>query len=352
MRRTPRRDQVSRREVLAGLGGVGLAAASAGTRAAAMRPEARAGLEALRDAGGAPAGSAAKSGPVVANRTRVQGVPPRSGAVNVALVRTPAAGAPAARFSRDAGVREIGECIDRAQADLVVLLQSPFRRVEQSSRRELLRAALDVPGPETDAIGVHAKRSGSYVAFACYLRDADWPGHAIDASVLVGPEGRVIARQWKLRHAPCARGESRPVATTICDVLDRYVERYGAESIVSVARTDIGTLALTPGIADPLLHVAQSLQGAELQIVCADTPAADLAAIARTNRSYAIGAGVCDPRGVAIERFDAGRRIARARVPLAAFRRARTLPEHPLAALLPVLARGATLLPGAHHAIP
>jgi hypothetical protein len=85
-----------------------------------------------------------------------------------------------------------------------------------------------LPGPEVAAIGERAKRFyGCYISFGCYARRKAWPDHVINMSVIVGPDGNIVSKQWKARNISGLFGDGALIGTTIYDVLDRYVEMYG-----------------------------------------------------------------------------------------------------------------------------
>ncbi len=107
------------------------------------------------------------------------------------------------------------------------------------TREDYLRIAIELPGEETEIIGKKAKQLNCYMAVACHTKENDWPGHYSHTSFIVSPEGKVIHRHWKAHRDP-GRGEW---ATTVHDVLDEFVERYGWDAVWPVARTDIGNIA-------------------------------------------------------------------------------------------------------------
>jgi predicted amidohydrolase len=104
--------------------------------------------------------------------------------------------------------------------------------------KDFLDVALDLDGPEVEAIAAKAKELDIYVAFASHIKEKDWPGHYFNCSMLVGPTG-LLHRHWKAH----GRGPGREFATTVHDVLDEYVERYGADAMWPVSRTPIGNIA-------------------------------------------------------------------------------------------------------------
>ncbi len=105
--------------------------------------------------------------------------------------------------------------------------------------RDFLNVALDLEGEEIQAIGEKAKELDIYVAFASHIKEEDWPGHYFNCSLLVGPSGKLIHKHWKAHGI----GPSFEFATTVHDVMDEFIERYGADAIWPVARTPIGNIA-------------------------------------------------------------------------------------------------------------
>jgi predicted amidohydrolase len=211
-------------------------------------------------------------------------------------------------------------------------------------------------------IGARAKKYGCYIAFGCYAKEKDWPDHVINMSVLVGPDGNVVSKQWKARNILGLFGDGALIGTTVYDVLDRYVEMYGWDATLPVARTDIGNICMTAVGAEPMLYTALAMKGAELLVlsVTGGTNAESAMATARANRIYTVGVGnsvspdnlgfteaagtedegtvIVDPRGKALARSaNHHEDVVSARVPIGDFRKTRRMPEFPMALLLPVL---------------
>ena len=95
--------------------------------------------------------------------------------------------------------------------DLICLHEFPIQGFQPWTRKELQRVAIELPGPETAAIGARAKRYNCYIAFGCYAKLKDWPGHVINMSVIVGPAGEIVATQWKSRNALGLFGDRKSV---------------------------------------------------------------------------------------------------------------------------------------------
>jgi predicted amidohydrolase len=144
--------------------------------------------------------------------------------------------------------------------DLLIFHEFPLQGFHIAGNREdEVRLAIDIPGPETEAIGKKTKEYNCYITFGCYGKLKDWPGHFIDMGIIIGPTGEIIYQIWKHRQL-----SGLAFSTSIYDVLDEYVERYGWDAVFPVARTDIGNLALAPCVYEPEAVRAYALKGAEI----------------------------------------------------------------------------------------
>ncbi len=254
-----------------------------------------------------------------------------------------------------------GERIWGAKQDLICMHEFPIQGFRPWNRKELNKIAFELPGPEVAAIGAKAKQFGCYIAFGCYAKEKDWPDHVINMSVIVGPSGEIVSKQWKARNILGLFGEGALIGTTIYDVLDRYVEMYGWDATMPIARTDIGNIAMTAVGGEPMLYQCLAMKGAEIMIlsVTGGTNAESAIAAARASRVYTVGVGnsvspdnpgfaeaagsrdegtvVVDPRGVALARSaNHHEDTISARVPIGDFRKTRRFPEYPMALFLPV----------------
>jgi len=156
--------------------------------------------------------------------------------------------------------------IDIAQSmdtkDLLAFHEFPIGGFDMNWQREqVLNMAIDIPGKETEAIGKKAKEYNCYIHFGCYAKLPDWPGHFMNMGVIVGPNGDVIHKHWKTRNL-----SGFGFSTTVYDVLDEYVKRYGWDAVFPIAQTDIGNLGIIPEILEPELGRAYAMKGAEIMI--------------------------------------------------------------------------------------
>lgn len=250
-----------------------------------------------------------------------------------------------------------------SKVDLICMHEFPIQGFQPWNRKELDQIAFELPGPETEAIGERAKRYGCYIAFGCYAKEKDWPDHIINMSVLMGPDGQIVSKQWKARNILGLFGDQALIGTTVYDVLDRYVEMYGWDATLPIARTDIGNIAITAVGIEPMLYSCLALKGAELLIlsVTGGSNASSAMATARTNRIYTVGVGnavspdnlgfpeasgardegtvIVDPSGKPLGSTDNHHEdIVTARIPIANFRQTRRFPEVPMALMMPVFA--------------
>jgi len=353
----------TRRELLAGAGALGLAglAVQSGTaRAAAAAGTGTAGLSVARGGKYATVPLRQESINVTAIQSRVRSVDVRNlkstlkeNLDHVGHLIDVAQGSPA-----EWG----GERLWGAKQDLICLHEFPIQGFQPWTRTELNKVAFDLPGPETEVIGERAKRYGCYIAFGCYARVEGWPRHVVNMSVIVGPTGEVVARHWKARNMLGLFGENALIGTTVYDVLDRYVEMYGWDAVLPVARTDIGNIAMTAVGMEPLLYQCLALKGAEIMVmsVTGGSNAETATATARYNKLYTVGvcnsvspgnlgfteaAGaedegtvIVDPRGTVLAKTSNHHEdTASSRIPIADFRKTRRMPEVPIALLRPVL---------------
>ncbi|KPJ79403.1 MAG: hypothetical protein AMJ58_12045 [Gammaproteobacteria bacterium SG8_30] len=357
------KNRFSRRELLAGAGAAGVATLLGPTaRASAAAPS---------------AGAAAVS---VATKGSYETVPLRQESISVSAIQSRVRSVDLRDLDRTmkANVDHVLKLIDIAQGsveewggerrwggkqDLICMHEFPIQGFQPWTRAELNRVALELPGPETEAIGERAKHYGCYIAFGCYAKDKDWPRHVINMSVIVGPTGEIVAKHWKARNILGLFGEFALIGTTVYDVLDRYVEMYGWDATLPVARTDIGNIAMTAVGIEPLLYQCLALKGAEILImtVTGGSNAESAKMTARYNRIYTVGVGnsvspdnigftesagaedegtvICDPRGNYLARTSNHHEdIASTRIPIADFRKTRRFPEIPVALYRPVLA--------------
>lgn len=178
------------------------------------------------------------------------------------------------------------------------------------TRKDVLKVAIEIPGAETEAIAKKARQYGIYVVFGSYARDPDWPGHALSITTVIGPDGKILARDWKARNIKGVfGGDIELFTTTIYDVLDRFVEMYGRDAILPVIQTPIGNLATSSVQREPELFRALAIKGAEviLRTATGGFVPTDIAATSLYNSVYtAVSNNAISPGSPFFEDSNAG----------------------------------------------
>ncbi|MBK6597682.1 MAG: hypothetical protein IPG25_07175 [Proteobacteria bacterium] len=262
---------------------------------------------------------------------------------------------------RDASVKEnldhLLELIDAANGwlgpkDIVFFHEFPITGFDARWRREdLLKVAIEIPGPETEAIAARAKRYGCHVVFGSYARDPAWPNHVLSITTIIGPQGDVVGRHWKARNIKGLFGGRFEVfTTTIYDVLDQYIEMYGVHEVAPVTRTSIGNICTTSTQLEPEIIRAFALRGGEIMLRTASGgfDEFDIQANARYNSMYTAivnqaisrgnpgsfddvrsgGSAIFGPDGQVLARANsANEGPVLARIPIKAFREGRRIPN-------------------------
>ncbi|OHT20212.1 nitrilase-related carbon-nitrogen hydrolase [Edaphosphingomonas haloaromaticamans] len=247
---------LSRRNLLAAAGGLGLTAAVGVSEAAsAATPREKAG-----DIAPAPDG-----------RYPVAPLARESWTLGVAQARSIPVDLARVDASRRDNLNHMIGLIDAAFAfgagpDLMFFHEFPITGFGAGwTRKDVLKVAIEIPGEETEALAKKAREKGIYIVFGSYARDPAWPGHALSITTIIGPDGRILARDWKARNIKGAfGGEIELFTTTIYDVLDRFVEMYGRDAIVPVTRTPIGNISTSSVQREPELFRAMAIKGAEV----------------------------------------------------------------------------------------
>ena len=229
--------------------------------------------------------------------------------------------------------------------DLFSFAEMPLHGFGEWNRAQMLKVAIELPGPETEALGQKAKEMSCYISFGSYVRDKDWPDHVIMMGVLIGPDGEIAAQHWKARGTLGGLGL---FTSTVYECFDRYVEMYGADEIIPVARTDIGNICMSGVQFDPMLYGTMALKGAEMlcRFATGEMQAGDGQYVSRAfnlwtgfansannpnHRFYASGAGrglscIISPSGEIVAQADKWQGAIRHRIPMAAFRENRSIP--------------------------
>ncbi|MEU8249662.1 nitrilase-related carbon-nitrogen hydrolase [Nonomuraea sp. NPDC048916] len=163
------------------------------------------------------------------------------------------------------------------------------------------KAALPPGGPEYEALGAIAQEQGIHLVVNAYESDPHFPDLYFQACVVLGPTGEEVLRARRLYSM---------YSPTPYDVWSRYLDAYGRDSVLPVARTPLGNLACLSSeeILYPELSRSLALRGAE--VLCqptseASSPRLTPKAIARRaraieNLAYLVSANSGGLTGIAI----------------------------------------------------
>lgn len=136
------------------------------------------------------------------------------------------------------------------------------------TRKDILRLSIDLPGPETEELGKAAKKYNCYIIFGSYAREKDWPGHVLSITTIIGPDGQIVDKHWKVRNIMgvfrIGQSPIELMTSTIYNCLDRYIEMYGADAVIPVTRTPLGNICTGAMQREPELFRAMALKGGEL----------------------------------------------------------------------------------------
>ena len=208
------------------------------------------------------------------------------------------------------------------------------------------KAALAPDGPEYEQLAAIAQRAGVFLAVNAYETDTHFPDTYFQASVVLGPNGDVVLRYRRLHSL---------FSPSPYDYWDRYLDAYGIDAVLPVARTELGVLAAIASeeILYPELARALALRGAEVFVHSsseATSPELMPKAVARRaraieNLAYVVsansagirgtdlagdstdgGSELIDHLGRVLARAGAGESVNAAELDLGTIRRARTRP--------------------------
>jgi predicted amidohydrolase len=225
-------------------------------------------------------------------------------------------------------------CTKGKKPDFILFNEFPLTGYSSGSRNEKLKFTIQVPGPETQRIGELAKACNTYVIFGSYATDPAWPGHILSLNPVIGRDGTIKHVYWKSRNV-LRFGEEIPT-TTVENVRDRFRAKYGIEEEFPVLRTEYGNIAVSTVQVDPFVFAAYAMRGVEIMFRTATLfSKTDVQAIAFYNNVYS--ALIVDNRGkVLVEDPSNNESVIEAEIPIAAFRKGRTIPRYPLEVVKPV----------------
>ncbi len=244
-------------------------------------------------------------------------------------------------------------CSTGMKPDFLLFNEFPLTGYSSGTREEKLKFTIQIPGPETDALGAIARQCDTYIIFGSYANDDDWPGHILSINAVIGRDGKIAEKFWKTRNVK-RLGEGEIPTTTIENVRDRYRAIYGVEAEFPVLRTEYGNIAVSTVQLDPFVYAAYAMRGVEIMFRTSTLfSKSDVRATAFFNRFYSAMSNITFPEGpyakyggqslivgpdgaVLAEDPSNNESIIQAEIPIAEFRQGRRIPRFPLDIVAPV----------------
>jgi predicted amidohydrolase len=158
---------------------------------------------------------------------------------------------------------------------LMVLPEGAFQSLiidfRGGDRKREAEMAIELPGPEIEALGAKARELGVYLAGNAYVvRDDDFPDRYFNKGFILDPKGELIYTRTKLQVEPF---EPEVVSTCVPhDVWDRWIELKGdgdpMKALYPVADTEIGRIGMIVCMEGgyPEIGRGLALNGAEVLI--------------------------------------------------------------------------------------
>jgi predicted amidohydrolase len=263
-------------------------------------------------------------------------------------------------------------CTTGKKPDFILFNEFPLTGYSSGTRAEKLEFTIRIPGPETRRIGELAKACDTYVIFGSYAVDPDWPGHILSLNPVIGRDGQVKKVYWKTRNVLRLNKNEEIPTTTVESVRDRFRAKYGIEEEFPVLRTEFGNIAVSTVQIDPFVFAAYAMRGVEIMMRTATLfSKTDVQAIAFYNNMYSamsnitfppesgvpasLGGGslIVGPRGqVLAEDPSNNDSVIEAEIPIAEFRKGRTIPRFPLEVVKPVFDQYVQEVPLNHLDLP
>lgn len=173
-----------------------------------------------------------------------------------------------ARAGMRRNLRHMERMIDNAfyyaKPDLLFFHEFPLTGWRKWNRAEALKMAIEIPGPETEAIAAKARQYDTWIVFGAYVRDPAWPGHLLSVTTIMDNKGQIVDKHWKARNVKGLFPGFELFTTAVYDVLDQYVEMYGRDAVMPVTRTPLGNIATSSTQREPEIFRALAMKGAEV----------------------------------------------------------------------------------------
>lgn len=262
-------------------------------------------------------------------------------------------------------------CSEGKKPDFILFNEFPLTGYSDGKREEKLKFTIEIPGPETAALGELAKECDTYIIFGSYARDDAWPGHILSLNAVIDRKGKVAEKFWKTRNVKNFMPGMEIPTTTIENVYDRYVAMYGEEALFPVLRTEYGNIAVSTVQRDTMVYSAFAMRGVEIMFRTSTLfSKLDVMATASFNNFYSAmsnitfpadsewakgggGSVIVDTNGeVLAEDPSNNEAIIEAEINIAELRKGRKIPHYPMEVTRPVFKQYQQAYPLNHLDVP
>ena len=258
-------------------------------------------------------------------------------------------------------------CAADQKPDILLFHEFPLTGYFFGKRDKKLKVAIEIPGPETKALGALAAKCDAYLIFGSYAKDKEWPGHILSINTVIGRDGNIVKKVWKPKNIKRFYKSFEISTTTVESVQDAFRAKYGIDDELPVIRTEFGNIAVTTVQLDPMIFAAFTMKGAEIMLRTSTLffrP--DVVSTAMVNNVYSAMANipykskygghsiVVNPSGKVLAEVDSSEAegIISAEIPIAKFRSERRLPQYPLELTRSVFGQYVDEIPPNHLDLP
>lgn len=216
--------------------------------------------------------------PVVQSMVDPQGsyprVPLEKDTVTLSIIQsnaTPMTGPETAAETISTNLAHVTGMIEKACAaenkpDILLLHEFPLTGYLPGKREDKMQMTIQIPGPESQALGEMAKACDAYLVFGAYVSDSEWPGHILSLNTILGRDGSVVKAVWKPRNIKRFYSTFEVTTTTVESLEERFVAKYGLDDVFPVVQTEFGNIAVSTVQLDPFVFAAFSMKGTEIML--------------------------------------------------------------------------------------
>ena len=151
-------------------------------------------------------------------------------------------------------------CSEGKKPDILLYHEFPLTGYSSGTRDEKLKFTVQIPGPETRALGKLAKECDTYLIFGSYALDPEWPNHILSINTAIGRDGQIAKLFWKSRNIKRFYKDREITTTTVEAVRDAYRSKYGIDEEFPILRTEFGNIAVSTVQGDPFIFAAFAMK--------------------------------------------------------------------------------------------